>query len=194
MTRRMTFGLLGLILTIAFVSPAVLADDSRGPKPIPVGPEHALLTDQIGTWSVAGKTWHGPGEPGKTQGVQVIRGVIGGRGIAYDYTAKGEGFTMTGTGITSYNHYKRRYEAYWFDSFSWTGGSLSYGTYDAKTKTMTELLRGLDEHGKPFDMKVVNVFTDKDHHTLTFFMLGPVVAGKARTERRFMELVYTRKK
>lgn len=159
------------------------------PAPMQVGDEHRVLHQCAGTWKTVSKMWFGPGEPVTSEGRQVCRVVLGGLGVSYEFTGKMGPNEFHGHGTTVWNPGRKKYESYWFDNFSFNGAAVSWGTYDPKTRTMTEEMTSKDPSGAEHKMKLVTRYESADKHVLTFYELEE--GGK---ERRVMEITYTRVK
>ncbi len=179
-----------LFVSVLIAGPA-FADHHEMPKPITPGPEHAFTKSGSGNWDVKQKMWHKPGAPPmEATGKMVAQAVMNGIGLAYEYTGdkQGEMPIFRGYGFTTWIPAKKHYESVWFDVFSYGGMTRSTGTWDEKTKTLTEAMSGPGPDGKPVNFKVVTVYPNNDGHTQTFFM------KKDGKEMKTMELVYTRAK
>lgn len=155
-----------------------------------VGPQHELLKGMEGVWDSAGKFWMDPSAPPmETKGQSVQKSIFGGRFIQQDFSSEFMGQPMLGLGLTGYDNLKKKFVGMWCES---TGTSImvTYGTYDAGTKTFTYT----GEYDDPmtgslkkcrYTIKIV----DPDKHVMEWFEPGP--DGK---EMKGFEIVYTRKK
>lgn len=154
------------------------------------GPEHQILLDGVGTWSVDSKMWMDPAAPPMvSKGKSVQRAILGGRYVQYDYEGDAAGMPFTGYGLSGYDRYNKKYVSLWIDTMS-TGFMLTEGTCDAEGKVCTETGE-YDDYLTGQKMKIKNVYTHygKDKFTMEMFMVQP--DGK---EMKSMELTYTRVK
>lgn len=177
-----------LLCAFALATPA-LADEGHMPEAMKVGPAHAGFAKMAGTWDVAQTMFMPDGKTMQSKGKQVVRLVLGGLGVAFDYEGEMGGQKMVGHGFQTWIPGKSKYEGFWFDNFSINGGSHGWATYDEKTKTMDEHMTGPGPDGKDMPMHMVTKVNSDDKMTMTMFMAGP--DGK---EMKFMEMVYTRAK
>ncbi len=154
------------------------------------GPEHEVLHASVGTWAVAQTMWPGPeAEPVRGEGTMVTRLVAGGLAIAYEYSspASEHGPAFHGYGVTAWIPAKKHFEAWWFDNLSRAGMARSTGTWDPKTKTLTEAMSGPGPDGKASEFKVVTVMESDHRHVQTFY-----VVKDGKEIGKMMELVFTR--
>jgi hypothetical protein len=172
-----------VVVTVAFAIPA------HGQAPPQPGPEHEILKMEAGTWDAAIDMAAPDGTTAQSKGVQVD--TLGCGGLCLISEFKGElmpGMMFEGHGVTTFDRTKKKYVGSWTDSMS-TGLSVSEGTYDAATKTMTSWMEGPDMTGTVVKMKSVGTYPDADHKTMTMFMPRP--DGK---DVQGMKISYTRRK
>jgi hypothetical protein len=151
------------------------------------GPEHALLKNRVGKWKTVSKSFHEPGkDPEVSEGTASFKLIMGGRYLQQNFSGNYSGMKMQGQGLLGYNNGKKKYEGTWVDNFG-TGILVSEGTYDAKTKTITEISLGAGPGGAPMKMKMVTKDKDKDNFTFSMFMILP-----DGTEIPAIEIAYTR--
>jgi hypothetical protein len=175
----------GVIIALGLSSVAG-AQEMPVPKP---GPEHAVLTQDAGTWDAVIELT-APGAPSVTsKGVEVNTIGCGGLCLITDF--KGEmmpGQTFEGHGVAAYDPAKKKYVGSWTDSMS-TGLSVSEASYDAAAKTSTGWMEGPDMTGNVMKMRSTVEYPDADHRVFTMYSTGP--DGK---ETPGMRITYTRRK
>jgi hypothetical protein len=165
----------------------VAAAQDMPPLPKP-GPEHALFKDLEGTWDAKVESFMGPGEPVVSAGTEVNKVSCGGMCLVSEFKGSFMGTAFQGHGTSTWDVSKKKYVGSWTDSMS-TGLTLSEGSYDAGTKTMTDWMEGPDLAGNITKMK--SVTTMKDPNTRIMEMHN---VGADGTETLGMRITYTRKK
>lgn len=158
-------------------------------KPVPASPESKRLEESEGAWDAEIKMWTGPGDPMVSKGKQTCRMLLGGLALSCDYESTSAEMPMKGHSITMWNPTTKKYDGYWLDNYSWNGPSLSTGTWDEASRTMTESMTTDLPDGTKVAMRSVTKHESRDKHVMTFFMPGP--DGK---EVQSMVLTYTRAK
>jgi hypothetical protein len=181
-------------LCLLFAGPAAANTHSEAgammPKPIQKGPAHAMFTDMAGTWNITQTMFMPDGKKMEAKGTQTVRTILGGLGMAFETNTPMGPMTMAGYGSSFWVPAKKQYQSIWFDNMSQHGMWTSWGTWDEKTKTMTQVTKGPDPNtGKETSMKMVTVVKDKDNYMTTFTMAIP--GGKEMT---VMTMAYTRAK
>jgi hypothetical protein len=157
--------------------------------PPPPGPEHQLLSSEAGTWDAVVEMTAPDGNSMRSTGMEEDTLSCGGRCLVSAF--KGDlmpGATFEGRGVTTWDGAKKKYVGAWTDSMS-SGMSVSEGTYDASTKTMTSTMEGPDMSGAVVKSRSTVQYTDTDHKVMTMFMVGP--DGK---EAQGVKISYTRRK
>lgn len=154
-------------MTILATLLLVLAQD-MGPKP---GKEHEVLKEFEGTWDVTTKFMMAPGQdPVVSKGKETCKLIAGGLFLVIDVDGEMMGGKFVGHGTMGYDTQKKKYTGSWIDSMA-TGVYLIEGTYDEKTRTLTEWMEGADpQSGQPMKMKMVHQIKDKDNRSLKFLM------------------------
>lgn len=154
-------------MTILATLLLVLAQD-MGPKP---GKEHEVLKEFEGTWDVTTKFMMAPGQdPVVSKGKETCKLIAGGLFLVIDVDGEMMGGKFVGHGTMGYDTQKKKYTGTWIDSMA-TGVYLIEGTYDEKTRTLTEWMEGADpQSGQPMKMKMVHQIKDQDHRSLKFLM------------------------
>jgi hypothetical protein len=170
-----------LILALTISASAVTAaDETQGAadaqaafaESIKLAPEHAQLKKYVGKWTTETKSYYeDPSKATVSKGTATFRLVMGGRYL--QQTIKGEMFGMEfrGRGLTGYDKAKKKYVGTWIDNMS-TGISTTQGTYDEKTKTMTEFGVAASPQGE-VKLKNVTKEVDKDTIVFTMYMIMP---------------------
>lgn len=153
-----------------------------------LGPEHELLKQSAGEWTAETKMFAaGSDEPVMTDKAKSTNKlVMGGRYLQHNFEGTFAGQPFLGRGLSGYDNIQKKYVGTWIDNMG-TGIMQVEGTWDAKTKTMTETgvthtPLGVMKH------KMVTTHTDKDHMTFTMYTILPTGPQKQ------MVIEYTRKK
>jgi hypothetical protein len=160
------------------------------------GENHKHLQAMAGTWSYKLKYWMNPeAEASESSGKAVIRSVLGGRYVASETTGKmqmpGADGKMTdmefkGMSFEGYDNAKKKFVYSWIDNMG-TGIMNAEGTYDAGSKTLTYVINDYEPMpGMKTKMRQTVVFTDSNHHTMSFF------EDRGGKEVKTMEIAYTR--
>lgn len=154
------------------------------------GKEHALLDAMVGDWTAECTMEAAPGQMMTSKASSSNHWILDKRYIQQDYAGDMMGTPFTGMSLIGYDKYKKQFFASWIDSMS-TMFYLSYGEYDAATKTFTFEGTGPDCQD-PSGTKMCNMqnkvqIISKDKHVFTMSSMkdGKMVEG--------MKIVYTRK-
>jgi len=170
--------------------PAAKPAAPEGAPPLPQpGPEHAVLTHDVGSWDATVEMMMGPPDapPTVSKGVE-NNTLVGGLWLVTDFKSTMMDQPFQGHGIAGWDPNKKKYVSNWVDSMS-TGINIGESTYDAATKTMTGWIEGPDMTGKISKMRAVTQYKDPDTRVFTMYMTGP--DGK---EVQTMKITYTRRK
>ncbi len=164
---------------------------AQGMPPMPKpGPEHAVLTQDVGTWDAVVELAGAPGAPVTTsKGVEVNTVGCGGLCVITDF--KGDlmpGVAFHGHGTTTYDPVTKKYVGSWTDSMS-AGLAISEGTYDPATKKVSSTMEARDMTGAMVKSRTVSEYPDADHRVMTMF--APTPDGK---DMQTMRITYTRRK
>jgi hypothetical protein len=152
------------------------------PKP---GPEHELLKKSVGTWDATVELCDPTGAPVSTsKGIETNALTVGGLWLVSDFRGEMMGQPFQGHGVSGFDQTKKKYVGTWVDSMS-LGLALMEGTYDSKTKTMTEWMEGPDMTGKISKMKAISEWKDDDTRVFTMYDEGK--------EQPSMRITYKRK-
>ncbi len=149
------------------------------------GPQHAELAKSTGQWKATVKSWFGPGEPVVSEGVSQNAMILGGRYLEQRFEGSMMGQPFHGYGLTGYDNASGRWWSTWIDDMS-TGVTVSDGTWDegSKTMTMKAMMNGPD--GKPMPMRTE--WKMVDDNTQVFSMYGDMNGSEAK----MMEITYKR--
>ncbi|MCB9858183.1 MAG: DUF1579 domain-containing protein [Phycisphaerales bacterium] len=154
------------------------------------GKEHALLDAMIGDWNAESTVDMGQGQTMTSKATSSNHWILDNRYIQQDYAGDMMGTPFTGMSLIGYDKYKKQFFASWIDSMS-TMFYISYGEYDAATKTFTFEGTGPDcqdpSGTKMCSMQNKVQIVSKDKHIFTMSSMkdGKMVEG--------MKIVYTRK-
>jgi hypothetical protein len=152
------------------------------------GPQHKILHDMVGTWTVAGKFWMDPSKPPTESTSTAEVKALGDLWITEDIKGDFMGKPFMGHGIDGYDLTKNKFVGTWVDNM----GSyimMAEGTADASGKVITQTANDFDPMtGKAGTVREVTKIDSDKQHTMSMFKTGP--DGK---EMKMMELVYTRK-
>lgn len=177
---------------LLFTGGAALAgshSEAQMPQPIKLGPAHAHFKAMAGTWAIKQTMFMPDGKTMTADGTQTVTTVLGGLGMQFETKTPMGPMTMLGHGASYWVPAKGKYQSTWFDNMSHHGVWIGWGTWDEKTKSMTETISGPGPDGKETTMRMVTTVKDADSYTTVFFMKGP--DGK---EMKMMEMIYTRAK
>lgn len=166
-----------LFLSLVAVVLAGSAFAQEMPRP---GKEHEFLKKAEGTWEVTTKMG---GQESK--GTATYKMELGGFWLTSTFEGEAFGAKFSGKGTEGYCPVKKKYTSTWTDSMS-PSIVVMEGTYDEKTKTMTQTGEGPSMEGKMAKYKSVTEYPDADTMKFTMYM------GDAK-EPAF-EMTYKRKK
>ncbi len=153
-----------------------------------LAPEHAVFKRQVGTWNVEMKTFfEDPENPQTNKGTATFKLLFGGRYLQQEYQGEFSGLPFEGRGLSGYDKTKKKFVGTWVDNFE-TGILMLEGTYDEKTKTLTEHGVSHMPTGKAA-MRNVTKEIDEDTFVFTMFM-----KPEGAPEARVMEITYRRAK
>ncbi len=178
---RIVKPLVTLSLGALLVGATLLAQDAGMQMPR-AGAEHAMLKQHVGTWDAAFKMQMGPQliEDKAT----MVYSMMGDFWLVGDYDGHFMGQPFQGHEMSTYDPATKQFVTYWFDSSS-PNVSVSKGTYDAATKTMTQTST---EPDPMWGAKSVSKSVMPDADTIHMSMMPE------GTTTAMMEINYTRKK
>jgi hypothetical protein len=178
-----------LLLLAASLSLAPALAAAQGPPMPTLGPEHAVLKEEAGTWDasievlMAGAPGSGP-----SKGVEVNTLSCNGLCIASDFKGQIMGAPFEGHGVATWDATKKKYVGTWSDSMT-AGLATTESTWDAAKKTMEGTMLTPDGAGGTVKLRSTVVYTADGRRVFTMFMPGP--DGK---EVPSMRITYTRRK
>jgi len=160
---------------------------SSSARPSGPGPEHELLKSDVGTWDASIEINLAPGSPAQvSRGVTRNRLGCGGLWLITDFLNETTGFE--GHAICGYDPAKGKYVGTWVDPMR-NFLTVSEGTYDPASRTMTMWFETSGPQGKPMRWREVTERKDEDTRVWRSIMNGP--DGR---EFEVMKAVYTRRK
>ncbi len=152
------------------------------------GPEHARLSQTIGTWKVACTCWmSGDTTPKKSTGTAKVTSIFDGRYAREEFSGEFDGKAYEGIGTMGYDRAAKQFVSTWYDNM---GTGIIRTTGPAVTGNANLELRGemiCPMNGSTTLRQVYSYGTD-DRHTLTMYNTNH---GK---ENKTMEIVYTRER
>ena len=192
------------VIIAAFVAfgltASVLAEEEEKKQPSPeeiekmfaefakVGPQHKRLRKMAGVWSTESKSFYpDPENPTISKGMSTFKVLLGGRFVQQTFKGEYGGQPFQGMGLSGYDNAKKKYVGSWVDSMG-TSIMASEGTFDEKTKTLTEIATSSSPIG---EMKMKLTSKDLDENTMFFTMFNITPDGK---EVKMMEITYKRMK
>ena len=153
------------------------------------GEGHKIMEQMVGNWDYSLQYWSSPdAPPEESTGTNDIKWILGNRFLEMDVKGTSMGQPFEGMGIIGYDNAKKEYVNTWVDTMG-TGMMNATGSYDAKTRTMTEKGTFTDPMTGQQSFRGVTKFIDNDKFTYEMYISSP--GGE---EMRVMEINYTRKK
>lgn len=140
---------------------------AQQPPEVKPGPAHEKLKEAEGTWDAIIKS-----PAGDSKGTLSCKIGLGGLWLLEHFKGDFGGMTFEGNGATGYDPAKKKYVNVWIDSMS-TLPTLSEGTYDKATKTMTMTGDMPMPDGKSMKTTMITVAKDADTKTFTLTGVGP---------------------
>ena len=132
------------------------------------GPEHQELKKLAGTWDATVEMLSPPGGPA-SKGTETNTLIGDGLWVVSDFKAEMMQKPFQGHGVWGWDPAKKKYVGTWVDTMS-TGLTLSEGTFDPATKTMTDTMEMPGPDGKPMKVKSTTEWKDADTRVFTMFM------------------------
>lgn len=170
-------------LAVWMLASAGAGNAQEMPKP---GPEHAVLTQDVGTWDATVEMAMAPGQPPSVSKGVETNTLLGELWLIQDFKSEMMGQPFAGHGVAGYDPQKKKYVSTWVDSMS-TWLAVSDNTWDPATKTMTGWMEGPDMTGKMIKMRAVMEHKDADTRHFAIWSPGPdgkEVAGLKITYKR----------
>lgn len=150
--------------------------------------EHKQLEYFVGKWNEKISMWMEPGKPAQESvGTATQTSMFGGRFVEMKHEGTWQGQPHIGHGLTGFDNLRGEFVSQWIDNMS-TGIWLSYGSYDAATKTYTfkgEMDDFMKAGAKVPVRDVVRIVDDKNY----VFEWYETRDGK---EAKTMQIEYTR--
>jgi len=176
-----------LAIGILFSNPA----EVNAQEPILPSEEHKALKNDVGTWDAIMKLYvDGPdAEPTEHRAVETNE-MLGEFWLMSRLEYEMLGQRMNGRGQFGYDPVRGKFVGTWCDSGSPYMSTLE-GEWNADRKSWTYMLKGRDETGNPTAGKLVTTLRDRDHKTLTMYM---VVPGQDVEYVKMMDVEYSRRK
>jgi hypothetical protein len=149
---------------------------------------HEMMASHTGEWKTVSTMWMDPAAPPITMdGIAKSEMILGGRYLKSTHSGVMMGMPFEGMSLEGYDNAKKEFTSIWIDNLG-TGTSVSKGTYDKKTNTITYIGNVYDPmSGKDVKIKEIVKITDKDHYMIEMFN---EVDGK---EFKSMEITFERK-
>lgn len=136
------------------------------------GPEHAVLSADVGTWDAVVEMFPAPGAPAMTSKGIEVNTLMGGMWLVSDFKSEMMGAPFQGHGVTGYDLVKKKYVGTWVDTMS-AGMTTLEATYDPVKKTMTGIMEGPDMSGKMMRMREVVERPDDQTRVFSMYAIGP---------------------
>lgn len=153
-----------------------------------LGPQHAALAREVGTYDLKIRSWDKPGAPPTDETGTATRAMaLDGRVMTEDLQSKMHGQPFTGHGMQGYDNVSGKWWSTWNDSMS-TGVMVSDGTCDDHSAcTFTGSWNDPVTKGK-VNARMTTKWTSPTVQVFEMYAPGP--DGK---EAKMMELTYTRR-
>jgi hypothetical protein len=149
------------------------------------GPAQAALEPLVGSWSVATKTWMGPGDPVESEGTAEHTWTMDGRVLRQSFEGTFAGMPFSGVGYLAHDNFKKEYQNVWMDSFS---SGFGFHTGSANDDGTVFTLHGTWAGPMgTFDQRYVWTIVDENTLRMESF------ARQGEQEWKEMELTYTRR-
>jgi hypothetical protein len=165
---------------ILFVAAAGLA--AQPPTSDKLGEAHKLFSDSEGTWDATIKS-----PLGDSKGMLTCQVGLLGRWHLEQVTGDFAGVPFEGRNAISYDPGKKKYISVWIDSVS-SSPTISEGTYDKTTKTMTLVGSMPLPNGK--SMKSTQIIVFNDANSKIYTLIGTDKGGK---DLEMMKVTYKRR-
>lgn len=184
MRRNLTLTFSTFVTALALIF-SISAPPSKAELSEP-GKAHEVLGKLEGSWDYILKWWDEPGaEAGIASGTSEKKLIMDGRYLTMNHKGTWSGEAFEGFGIKSYDNTKEEYGTVWIDNLG-TGLSVTSGSYDPKTKELTESgTTTLTGSETPY--RGVTTFVDDSTYTYEYFITYP-----DGTEFRHMVVMYNK--
>lgn len=137
------------------------------------GTAHKMLAESNGEWKFKMSMWMKPdAEPMVSEGTVSYEMIIGGRYQKAIYKGSFMGMPFEGWSMTGVDNMTHEITSIWYDNLG-TGTSISKGTYDKATNTVTLRGSSLDPMtGKDAPFKQTVQFLSKDKQLMKYYMVN----------------------
>ena len=128
-----------------------------------LGPQHEMLAEKAGTWTVTMKHWMDPNQPNQppqvSQATSTSKSIMDGRYVLDHFEGTTMGMPFSGMGLTGYDNINQKFKTVWIDNFS-TGMFFMEG-------------EGNDQGGMTLYGKMKDPMGDMQHMKAVSTKLGP---------------------
>lgn len=152
-----------------------------------LGPEHAELAKEVGTWECEIEDLTPGMNAPKEKGTSTSKLIMGGRVLQEDFKGTMMGQPFEGMALSGYDNIRKQYWTTWMDSMS-TGMMVSYGTRTADKLVMDGTFT-CPMSPEPATAKSTITYESPDKHVMEMSM-----AMKDGTPMGAMRITYLRKK
>ncbi len=135
------------------------------------GKMHKLLAKSVGKWKTESKFWQQPGsKPMVSEGTVEVESILGGRYFKSTLHGTMMNMPIEGIALDGYDNALGKFKSVWIDNMG-TGISMSVGTYDEKTNSITYSGSAVDPAlKKEVPFKSVVKFIDENTQLFEMFM------------------------
>jgi len=194
MNRNRTSVVFFLILCLAMLAPVsaqdqdMVAQQKAWNEYMTPGWAHEMMAAHEGEWKVVTTFWMDPSAPPQTmEGTAKSEMILGGRYLKSTHSGTMMGMPFNGLSLEGYDNAKKEFTSIWIDNMG-TGTSISTGSYDKATNTITYIGNVYDPmQGKDVKIRETVKIIDKDHYTIEMYN---ELDGK---EFKSMEIAFERK-
>ncbi|HKI78873.1 MAG TPA: DUF1579 domain-containing protein [Ignavibacteriaceae bacterium] len=131
---------------------------------------HKMMASHTGEWKTVSTMWMDPAAPPIImEGVAKSEMILGGRYLKSTHSGVMMGMPFEGMSLEGYDNAKKEFTSIWIDNLG-TGTSVSTGTYDKKTNTITYIGNVYDPmQGKDVKIREIIKLVDKDKYTIEMY-------------------------
>ncbi len=131
---------------------------------------HEHMAKNAGEWITSTKMWWAPNtEPTTWEGTATSEMILGNRYMKTVHTGEVMGMPFEGIEIVGFDNAKKEFTTVWYDNLG-TGTTISYGTFDEKTKTLN--FKGMmfdPTTNKEYAFRQVVKAINSDHHVMEMY-------------------------
>lgn len=175
------------LVPLSYAQDEMSAEDKAWMEYMTPGSLHELMANSVGEWKTTNTFWMTPeAEPMVSEGTSTVEMIMGGRYQKATHKGVMMGMPFEGMSLQGYDNETEEFIAVWIDNFG-TGISVSRGTYDEETKTITyvgSMINPVD--GKELKYRQTYQIIDDNNHVFEMFILQD--GGEFKT----MNLEYSR--